>query len=90
MLKMFIYQNNGFTLENFLDYYYGNVTTGNRSQNDEFGQMNLYDALSQAKLVSSNLLFTLNELTLVLHALCLILIREINLDYRMQIMVQRC
>lgn len=38
MLKMFIYQNNGFTLENFLDYYYGNVTTGNRSQNDEFGQ----------------------------------------------------
>lgn len=86
MLKMFIYQNNGFTLENFLDYYYGNVTTGNRSQNDEFGQMNLYDALSQAKLESSNLLFTLNELTIVLHALCLIL----NLDYRMQIMVQRC
>lgn len=68
MPKMLNYQNNGFTLEYFLDYYYGTVTTGNRSQNDEFGQMNLYDALSQAMLVSSNFLLTLNELTIALHA----------------------
>lgn len=68
MPKMLNYQNNGFTLEYFLDYYYGTVTTGNRSQNDEFGQMNLYDALSQAMLVSSNFLLTVNELTIALHA----------------------
>lgn len=68
MPKMLNCQNNGFTLEYFLHNYYGTVTTGNRSQNDEFGQMNLYGALSQAMLVSSNFFLTLNELTIALHA----------------------
>lgn len=45
--KMLNYQNNGFTLEYFLDCYYGTITTGNRSQNDEFGQMNLMHYLKQ-------------------------------------------
>ncbi|XP_048731467.2 uncharacterized protein LOC125648408 [Ostrea edulis] len=70
MPKVLNYQDNDFTLEYFLDYYYGIVDTGTVtvSQNDEFGQMNLYDALSQAMLISSNFLLTLNDLTIALHA----------------------
>lgn len=58
------YENYEFTLEYFIDFYYGTV---GRDNDGNLGQTEFFDALSQAVLISPNLLLTVNDLTVALH-----------------------